>query len=194
MRAALGGYYGTPLRTVSLALVIGCPVIFVGGLVLAIYDGQVHGSQTQAAHGWWLVVPLCLPVFIVAMILRFVVESLASPARVAAERRWAKSLPVGLDDTYFEVLAAEPRMTTSSKESSGSSIPRRAALPTTPTWSGWRAAPSGDTGVSVGSDGGATSAILRNDRIVAYVHRFVDEVLLPLHESSPIARVRFHRS
>ncbi len=216
LRAALGAYYGTPLRTFSLALLVVCPVMGVGWIVVSLFQDQFLDHHAPLAVAlkpiqdfWWLV-PLSAILVPVAIILRSVVRPLASPARVAAERAWARSLPIGFDDTYFDVLASDPvsecrleiEITgedalpaldiiqgvvglVDTKASVGSSKSNVVTVVSGPI--------SGETGVTVSTNGGAPSSILRNDRIVAYVHDFVGKVLLPLHESSPIAQVTFPR-
>ncbi len=43
------------------------------------------------------------------------------------------------------------------------------------------------------SRGANYEPVLRNDKVVAFVHELAEKVLLPLHDGSPIARVELRR-
>ena len=213
IRAALGGYYGSPLRSFLTLLLVSCIVLVISGIVLGIAhtslprDAPLAVAGRQAEHVGW-VFGLAVIGFPITLSWRLLMTPLATRARVAAERAWVSSLPIGLDDGYFQVLALAPR----SERRLEIVITAKDRLPAQNVLEGvvgvadpkarvvsshgnvvtiMSGSISGDTGVSVSTNGGPSSSVLRNDNIVAYVHDFVRKVLLPLHESVPLSRVTF---
>jgi hypothetical protein len=187
LRVALGAHYGAPIRVMSFG------VLGVGGLMVA------------AGLLWrtYMFIPGS-----VATVVGFLVGMNAPPAatraRLASERTWLSTLPFVVEG-YFEVLSGSPRAA--------------CHLAVVIEWSEHRASPDEevlrgllgvlDTSAQIESHdettftfrSGSISGLvgtrlrdgLRNTRIVEFVHRLVDQVLVPLHGVRAIARVSLAR-
>lgn len=191
LRVGLGGYYGSPVRVASVVLIALGALLSLGEIVWDI-DGFSLGEVTLVG----------------AMALLVFAAPKATRARVGAEREWASSLPFAMAG-YFEILGGEPR--------------RSCVLTVTLAWRDPRAAVGAgtlqglvgllDTGARAESRDAARALIRsgpivdrawirinrtyyvhRNTELVRYVHRLVDQVLLPLHRSHAIARVSWARA
>jgi hypothetical protein len=202
LRVAVGGHFGSPWRTVPV--VVG--VLLAAVDVLFLLTLPLSGTDPNFTTNF----PLTLFTFMGAAFALFVAlfaSPTATRARVAAEKAWAASLPFALEG-YFDVLAAEPvawcslEITLAWADAGGAPSLEtvQGILATIDTAA--RVAPcGGGTEVGIRSDliSGATGIstggkrnpryVYRNHRFVAYTHRLVDEVLLPLHRSHAIARV-----
>ena len=152
------------------------------------------------------ILAVAVPLLVGGLMLRLFATPTASRWRVTAENGWVASLPFAMEG-YLEVLAADPEFA--------------CRLVTALVWGGAGAAPGPETvqgilgvldtdaraqshegrGVDIrsGPISGNTGIVsngqmvLRNTRLVPYVHRLVDEVLMPLHRSHAIARVSLTR-
>jgi hypothetical protein len=138
----------------------------------------------------------------------------SSRARLASERAWVARLPFTLEG-YFEALGAEPEEAMRlaleivwTAEAPGGAGPDPDAVlnilgvvdtgaSIVPGRTGavriQSGSISGSTGISV-SSGGNYTTLTRNTRVVRYVHRLVDEVLMPLHRTRAIGRVSVART
>jgi len=203
IRVALGAHYGTPLRK-------WCVAAAGIGLLATVLVAMV------TPHLVGLAISVCVVGPLVLCFVSLVVEPAATRARVAAERAWATSLPFPVDG-YFEVLGAEARLISHLEMTISWTDPRlppsvdvlRGVFGRIDTEAQVEAhqeaivirsgSISGYTGITRSATrsrqtGEWTSgAVYRNTRFVAYVHRLVDEVLLPLHRSQSIARVSLTR-
>ena len=206
LRVAVGGHFGSPLRTVPVvvAVVLGTASV----LLWAIAPSKA--TDPDYSRDW----SLTLLVFMgagAAFFVRLFIPPIATRARVAAERAWAASLPFALQG-YFEVLAAEPvawcalevELAWGDAGGAPSLETVQGILGTIDTaarvvpYGGGTAVGirsdliSGSTGISTGGKRNPVY-VYRNHRFVAYTHRLVDEILLPLHRSHAIARVSMKR-
>jgi hypothetical protein len=210
IRVALGVHYGgAAWRAVAVATGVGAVCLLMGivGLVLdhrSVAAGGSAAASVLLGGGFGLTL-------VGGMVLMFLSPT-ASPARVAAEKAWATSLPFAMDG-YFEVLAAQP-----------DAFCRLAAMV---AWGdgGKAASPETvqgvlgvlDTDARADSSAGGTTVTIRsglisglrwnsqsgsrstpvwvyfNHRFVAYTHNLVDKVLMPIHRSHPIASVALSR-
>lgn len=200
LRTALGPVRGAPLRRAVLVLFVASLVPALASLALpSVLDDAIGlGSRIQltittvfAAMGL-----LCLYLFM---------PPRASRAAVERERAWVASLPFTFD-WYFELLASHPQAMSRLRvelwwSAEGVDLATLegvvalfgtdarvseiqggyAAIVTGPI--------SGRTGIRVNR-----SFVHRNHRLGMAVHRLVDRVLLPIHRSAPLARVKLSRA
>jgi hypothetical protein len=188
LRIALGGhYYGPVVQAATAVSVVVATAAPLAAAVLDI-DALYYGALATFA-----VFPLVF------------VGPRATRARVRAEEAWVRSLPFTMDG-YFDVLRAEPVLGVN--------------LVISIRWCE-AAAPSEDTlqgmlglleaGASIvsyaatearirsGSISGRTNIntlsgyVHRNTRLVGYVHRLVERILLPLHHAGRLAQVSLSR-
>ena len=226
LRAALGRQFGSPVRSLSTAILVLSVGSALGFIALAFVhdayvDDRAGAPQTgpfaplvrlalQMPASWGWIPPIAALALTGSLLLRFLVPPLATRRRVDAERAWMKGLPFAMED-YFEVLSAEPASECSltfdltwREDAPGLDVVQ-GILGTVDTASraestssrGMRLQTgviSGSMGVSVRSGGGAYRTVLNSFRVVGYVHRLVDDVLLPLHRSHALERVSIARS
>lgn len=189
LRAGLGGHYGSPRRRVLIA------VGLVGAALLA---GVASGNLPLI---WQIPAILTM---IVGVFGAAFLEPVASAGRVAREADWLASRPFPLAG-YFEALQRAPaaqmhlRVTLRFAGEAppvalvqgllGRADPAGAVEPAPGESLVLRSGPvSGRTGSTVNK-----VPVLRNHRLVPYVHRLVDDALAPLHASYPLAGVELTR-
>jgi hypothetical protein len=207
VRVAVGAHFGTPLRTVPVVL-----AVLLATATVALYATGPSKATDPDYSSHWSLTMLALMGAGAAFFVRLFIPPVATRARVTAERAWATSLPFALDG-YFDVLAAEPvawcalEITLAWENPTGAPgvDTVQAIFGTSDTAAkvqhgagagtvGVRSdVISGSTGISSGSKRNPVY-VYRNHRFVAYTHRLVDEVLLPLHRSHAIARVSMGRA
>jgi len=195
VRTAIGSRGWPPMR-IALTSVAGL------GAVIAFVPSVVAGVPAAM-----VLQILGIMLFLGGLGVGSVLPGGASDAQVDVERRWGASLPFALSG-YFEVLAADPE--------------RRTCLVAAVDWEDPHAVPAvemlrdivalHDTRASVAPEGAATIVvrsapvdtqtnvrvnktrwIYDNSKFVPYVHGLVERVLLPLHRSHPMSRVRLTR-
>jgi len=189
IRVALGGYYGgSPVRVVAVGLIV------VGGLAAC------------GAFAWAGALVLAVPSVTLGIVLRIFAPPVGTRSRVAAEQAWLASVPFVLEG-YFELLGQEPQggchlrvaVTWGDAAAAPGDDTTRAALAVVDTAAVVKSRTGATVVVRSGSISGRTNLVVgdqyvhRNTGIVRYVHDLVDRVLLPLHRSSPIARVSLTR-
>lgn len=192
LSTAIGAYRGSTLKRVMLA------AILVSAVVGAIGVGFNVLGQTMIGG-------MLLPGFVIAFITFMIwvfVPPLASQAAMAAEQSWVSAQPFQLSG-YFEMLSAEPQsarsVTYTIRWQGGTRPPDPALLhgifgavdpnARVEHVDGNGAmivggAVSGQTGIRVNR-----VPVYRNHRLPAHVHAVVEQVLVALHRSHPIAEV-----
>lgn len=201
VRVALGDYYRAPARVAAISLAAAGAVAAVG----AFFDVSFA---------------VATPLLGVGIALYAFAAPLATRARVRAEEAWLSSLPFRVDG-YFEALGADPRARR--RLSIALTWVDPAAAPSADEVKAVFAVADTDAAVEsrrhrhTGDDADAASApsaplvvrsgpisdqtrvqmpsgwVHRNTRFVEYVHALVDRVLLPMHRSTPLARVSLTR-
>jgi hypothetical protein len=192
IRASLGAHYGTPVRKVGFVFLWACPVMLVLAVGSCLADG---GMKVNA--GWQpmpmisvlfqvLLFFVCVPLGLVLSLRK----PICPPARLAAERAWAASLPFAMDQYFYE-LGASGR---SSCHLTIRVVFLPGRTPDAPVLQGLlglvdigakTATKDGDVRIR----SGVISTQWNNSEIVGYTHRLIDEVLLPLHQSHAIERI-----
>lgn len=196
LRTAIGAYRGSTLKRSMLT------VILVSGVVGAI---SVAFNVSGASHVGSMLTPALVIAFVTFMIWVFV-PPYASRGAMAAEESWVMGLPFQLTG-YFDLLAATPQsgrsVTYMIRWQPGGRPPDPALLngvfnAVDPKARLAHADTSGAT-VTGGLVSGHTGIrvnrvpVYRNHRLPAHVHDVVDQVLLALHRSHPIAEVTVWR-
>ncbi|MGH7297768.1 MAG: hypothetical protein ACRELB_22710 [Polyangiaceae bacterium] len=198
VRLALGEHYGAPVRTMSYVLIVAVVALLV---VLALMGNA-------------LLLEMLWPLLPGTVLFRIFATPKATRARVAAERAWQAGLPFAVVG-YFETLGAEPALSMRIEVDitwRGNEFGRAGGDPAVVqgilglldtgarilAHEGGklriRSGPiSGRTPFQVQSRAGIYRVVTQNARIVPYVHRLVDEALLRLHRSYPIANVSIAR-
>lgn len=197
VRVQLGAYYGTPLRTAQFCLLGLGVLLFVVGMVFG-----TAGAATTAGQIWtWVAVAAIVVVTVdwVALVLK---RPPASAARVATERAWASSLPFSMHG-YFEMLGDEPLEACSLELDIAWLAGSPAEDLLVAVLGNWDAAARLQVrdGVAYVS-GGPFKCGVRSDNDVSHyywlrptrdlvdrVHRLVELVLLPMHQSYAIGKV-----
>ena len=193
LRIAIGGYRGSALKRIMLAVIL----LFLSiGLL-----GFVAAGLEYTELALLMIIGGSVMTFVLFMVWVFIPPR-ASAGAVAAEQAWARSLPFALRG-YFELLSGEPSsaraMSYEIAWHEGIRLPephlvqgvfygvdpdarlehadaRRALV------RGGNV--SGNTGIRMNG-----RYVYRNHRLPARVHAVVEQVLLPLHRSHPIASV-----
>lgn len=192
LRTAIGAYRGSTLKRVLLAVILVALVSGAGVVVMNVSGNPELGMTF-------------VPCFSVAFILFFFwafLPPIASKGAVAAEQSWLISLPFQLTG-YFELLSSEPRSARSIgyqiRWREGTRPPDSTLLHSVFCAADPQArlehadangasirggAVSGQTGIRVNR-----SPVYRNHRLPGHIHAVIDQVLLTLHRSHPIAEV-----
>lgn len=187
VRVALGGhYYGPFVRASAITLVVvGATAVAAAAFV----DVDAVGWGASALFGGLLLL-LWTP--------------RATRARVEAEKAWVGSLPFAMAG-YFDVLGAEPalgmNLVVSIVWREGLSAPSgtlQGVLGVLDADARVLACDAAGARVRSGSISGWTGLrtrgfVHRNTRLVGYVHRLVEEVLLPLDRAGRLGRVSLGR-
>ena len=192
LRTAIGAYRGSMIKRVVLGTLIGGVALGALGVALTMLGAPEVGV-------------LLLPGFVVAFICIFLaafIPPVASRGAVAAEQDWAMALPFQLFG-YFDLLSVDPRparrvvyaivwqegslppdtnllhgiIGAVDPEARVDRVDARGATIT-------GGAVSGGTGISVNQ-----RPVYRNHRFCESIHGVVEQVLLPLHRTYPIALV-----
>lgn len=192
LRTAIGAYRGSTIKRVVLVVLIGGTAL--GALGVALTSLGAHESGV-----------LLFPGFAVAFICVFLaafIPPIASRGAVAAEQDWAMALPFQLTG-YFDVLSADPRparrVVYEIVWQEGSRPPDTNLLhgiigAVDPEARVDRVDARGAT-ITSGAVSGATGIttnqrpVYRNHRFCKSIHGVVEQVLLPLHRTYPIAHV-----
>jgi len=207
LRVALGGHFASPLRTIPVVVAV---VLGTASVILYV-TAPSRATDPDYSRDWSLMLLVFMGA-VAAFFVRLFIPPTATRARVAAETAWAASLPFALRG-YFEVLAADPvascalevELAWGDAAGAPSLETVQGILGTIDTAA--RVVPHGGgtaVGIRSGSISGSTGIssgskrnpiyVYRNHRFVAYTHRLVEEVLLPLHRSHAIARVAMKRA
>lgn len=197
LRVAIGAVRGSPIKRV-----------LIGFIALGL-SSIATGIALSAATNDATFVPFIPVGFLTAFgsFMFFVfVPPLASMAQVEEERRTIASLPFPIDG-YFDVLSAEPRALARLEVGIAFADPMAAEPQTVQGLMGLL-----DTDAQVGRSDGTTVTVTtgqisgitgiringvpvyRNHRMSKYLRNLVEQVLLPLHRSRPLARVRIART
>lgn len=193
LSTAIGAYRGSTLKRAGLVVIL---LSLAGGGV-----GALLSALGEVAIGSWF-----FPGFIIAFMVFMVwvfVPPIASQGAIAAEQAWATSLPFQLVG-YFEVLSMEPSFQrTVTFDIRWQPAPQRPpdrqlllsivsavdphaqvqhADETGATFT--TGAISGHTGIRVNR-----VPVYRNHKIPAHLHGLIDQVLVTIHRSHPIAMV-----
>lgn len=192
LKTAIGAYRGSTLKRVLLsALLLG---------IAAGATGVVLSSVGYAEIGGYLI-PGFLGAFIMFFAFMFA-PPIASQGAIAAERAWMMGLPFQLTG-YFELLSAEPRHARTVRYQirwqDGARPPEQQLLHSIfgavdPQARVEHADHNGAL-ISSGAVSGQTGIrvnrvpVYRNHRLPAHIHGVVDQVLVTLHRSHPIAQV-----
>jgi hypothetical protein len=197
IRTAIGGVRGAPVRRLLIVLCVLCSAGTIVGFAVSMSAGpfvMMHYMPAWMAGIFGSVGLLMLALFL---------PPLASRAAVDAERAWVASLPFALEH-YFTVIGAGPAPECClnveleiSRELAPGLVqgvianydPESRVLEASGTRIHFRTGPiSGSTGIRINR-----SNVYRNHRLGKAVHRLVDVVLLPIHRSAPLARVKLSR-
>lgn len=192
LRTAIGAYRGSTLKRCMLAAILLCLVSGGVGAALSAAGNPEIGS---------FFIPGFVIAFVVFMIYVFV-PPMASEGAMNAEQQWVRALPFELQG-YFETLGAQPSAARSIRYEivwqDGTRTPDPALVHSVfgavdpkarLDHADARAARvlgglvSGITGIRINR-----VSIYRNHRLPAHIHAVVEQVLLTLHRSHPIARV-----
>lgn len=192
LKTAIGAYRGSTLKRVMLF-----------GILLSLAAGGTGVTLTSLGYGeiGGYLIPGFVIAFVTFMIWVFV-PPIASESAVAAERAWMMGLPFQLTG-YFELLSSHPQYSRTVRYQirwqDGARPPEEhllhsvfgavdpqarvervdfqgASITSGPV--------SGHTGIRVNR-----VPVYRNHRVPAHVHAVVDQVLVTLHRSHPIAEV-----
>jgi hypothetical protein len=189
LRIALGGHYhGLLVRAAAILLIV---VGATAPIAVSVLDIDALGWGTVALFGG------------IALLLW---APSATRARVRAERAWVRSLPFPMDG-YFEALGDDPvlgmTLVVSIAWREGASAPSESTLQGLLGLldTGARVVSCDVTAARVrsGSISGRTGIMApggfvhRNTRLVGYVHRMVESILLPLHRGGRLERVSLSR-
>jgi hypothetical protein len=201
MRVAIGPVRGAPVKRAVLVLLVLSVVGLIAGVAIThvvIHDVfrrlalLPYGMAGLFASGGLLFLYLYLP-------------PTASRAAVQAERVWVASLPFALE-RYFDVIAADPssecRMQVELWWTTPGVDPRilQGIIALFDTESSVTESGGAHASFTTGSISGSTGIrvngahIYRNHRLGKAFHRLVDVVLLPIHRSAPLARVKLSRT
>lgn len=204
IRIALGARYGTPVRRLGYAL--------FGVVALALAAG-LFGEPWLGIRGEVAVVVIGVAALVGGLVCMSA-RTVASQTRVAAERAWVAALPFALDG-YFDGLAEPPARICMLVLELAWDLEKPGGVPSPETvhgvtgmWdTGARVVAREGGGVTIHSSsftaGFFSSGLVEtvdswgnvapNGRFVVELHRAVNQVLLPLHGSHPIARVAVRR-
>lgn len=193
LSAAIGAYRGSALKRAMVVVALGLSAVGVAGIVTMALGAPALGGALLGG----------LPLGFVVIMIWLFVPTLASQGAIAAEQTWATSLPFQLAG-YFEILSGQPRhertVTLEIRWQEGAQRPPdRAFLLSVVSAVDPAARVQGvdESGASIttGAISGQTGItinrrpVYRNHRIPAHLHGIVDEVLVTLHRSHPIAQV-----
>jgi hypothetical protein len=193
LRIAIGGYRGSTVKRCLLAVI----VLGLGMGAL----GVVFMNLDRPDIGGFMIPGFALT-FVTFMIWVFV-PPIASQGAVAAEEMWAMALPFTMQG-YFDVLSSEPRMGRKLVFEITWRDDARAPEPGLLHSVFCAVDPSAvlddanarGARITSGVVSGATGIkmngvrVYRNHRLPGHVHALVERVLLPLHRSHPIARIK----
>ena len=192
LRTAIGAYRGSAIKRVVLVALIGGVLFGVLGITLAAL------GEGEIGH-------VFIPGFAVAFVCIFgmaFIPPLATQGTVAKEQEWAMALPFQLSG-YFEVLSREP---TYGRKVVYEIVWREGTRPPDPNLLHSiigavdpqarleRVDPQGariSSGIISGGTGIRVNRVqvYRNHRFCQSIHGAVDQVLVPLHRTYPIAHV-----
>lgn len=193
LSAAIGAYRGSALKRGMVVAALGLSAVGIAGIIASALGAPALGGVLLGG----------LPLGFVVIMIWLAVPTLASQGAIAAEEAWATSLPFQLTG-YFEILAAQPRhertVTFELRWREGARRPPDRALLLSVVSavdpqarvqdvddngaSFTTGAISGQTGITINR-----RPVYRNHNIPAHLHGIVDEVLVALHRSHPIAVV-----
>jgi hypothetical protein len=146
--------------------------------------------------------------FVAGVALLVLVPPKATRTRVAIETAWARSLPFAMDG-YLELLGGEPHATSvvvveltwGDPRSPGGMDELRGRLGVLDAEARLEARDDATAVIHSGSISGRTGIRLnrayvvnRNTRFVGWVHGLVEQALVPLHGSHPVARIALRRT
>jgi len=192
LRVAIGGYRGSRIRRIVLALMLLGPV--VGGVCLATDVLPLAYAAYAIGVSW--------PMFFLYVFL----PPIASKSALVAEEAWARSLPFELRG-YFETLAADPQPVVrlmfevtwrAGVRPPDATLVLDACRAVDPAAQVDAVTPRG-LRITSGEISGHTGIrhnrvpVYRNHRIPAPAHALVDTVLATLHGSYPIETVTVAR-
>lgn len=193
LSAAIGAYRGSALKRGMVAVALVSLALGVAGIATSVSGSPAIGGLLLGG----------LPLAFVVMMIWLFVPTLASQGAIAAEAAWTTSLPFQLSG-YFEILAAEPAaqrvVTVEIRWQEGAQrTPERELLlsvvnavdPQARVQHADDSGASFETGAISGQTGITINRkhVYRNHRIPAHLHGIVDQVLVTLHRSHPIAQV-----
>jgi len=192
LKTAVGAYRGSTLKRSLLAGIVTTLVLGTLGVVFATAGFETFGALMFVGYG------VAFPLFMIWIF----VPPIGSQAALDAEHGWSTSLPFDVHG-YFDVLAAEPQpgrsVVYALDWAAGSRPPDPALLHqifgAVDPAARLEHVDGGGARIVGGSVSGFTGIrvnrrpVYRNHRFCSHVHAVVDQVLVPLHRSHPIARV-----
>lgn len=201
LRTAIGPVRGAPMKRAFLVLLVLSVLGAIAGVLVIIL---VAGGGGVAALNYMPIAFVGISMSFVLLFLYLFSPPMASRAGVEAERAWAASLPFALEH-YFDVIAAEPdsevrlrvELWWTAQGVDAGTLQGIIALMDTQSgvleargaYAAFATGPiSGSTGIRINR-----ANVYRNHRLGTAVHRLVDVVLMPIHQSRPLARVRLSR-
>lgn len=193
LSTAIGAYRGSTLKRVMLAVII-----------LSLASGAL--GAILAAVGLPEVTGFLVPGFVIAFVVFMIwvfIPPIASQGAIAAEQAWATSLPFQLAG-YFEVLSGQPSFQrTVTFEIRWQPGPQRppdrqlliSVISAVDPHARVQHADESSATLTTGAISGHTGIrvnrvpVYRNHRIPAHLHGLIDQVLVTIHRSHPIAMV-----